>query len=129
MWEKVLGPGYSSDVYYLDFSSHLIPKVSKVIRDLITPELRELYIELKIKYEIKRFFLLGGITLKHLLTDHMYKYGFNYSQKHCSPETWHFYFWTLLVREEERRIEKGEPKFREYCHYSNLLINQNICYT
>jgi hypothetical protein len=125
MWEEIHGDGYSSDVYYLDFSSHLIPKVSNVIRDLVIPELREIYIELKIKYEIKRFFLLGGITLKHLLTDYIYKYGFNYSQEHCSPKTWDFFLWTILVREEERRIKNGEPKFYQFSHYSNLIVTQN----
>jgi hypothetical protein len=84
-----------------------------------------LYVELKIKYEIKRFFLLGGITLEHLMTDNIYKYGFNYCQKHCSPDSWHFYLWTTLVREEERRIKNGEPKFYEFSHYSNLILTQN----
>jgi hypothetical protein len=126
MWEEIHGEGYSSFTYFLDGSFGLItPKVSKIIRDLLTPELLDLYVELKIKYEIKRFFLLGGITLEHLMTDNIYKYGFNYCQKHCSPNSWHFYLWTILVREEERRIKNGEPKFYEFSHYSNLVINQD----
>lgn len=125
-WEEIHGEGYISYSYFLDGSFGLItPNVSKLIRDLLTPELLDLYVELKIKYEIKRYFLLGGITLKHLMIDHMYKYGFKYSQKHCSPKTWDFYLWTILVREEERRIKNGEPISREFSHYSNLTLNQN----
>jgi hypothetical protein len=123
-WEDIHGDGYTSYAYFLDGSFGITPKLSKIIRDLLTPDLLDLYVELKIKYEIKRFFLLGGITLKHLLIDRIYKNGFNFCQKHCSPKTWDFYF-SCLVREEERRIKNEEQKFRKYSYYSNLIINQN----
>ena len=90
IWENIHGEGYFSSVYFLD-RTHMTPKISKVVKDLLTPQLLDLYIELKIKCEIKRFFLLGGITIQHLFLDSVYKYGFNFYQKHCSPQQWKDY--------------------------------------
>ena len=94
IWEKIHGEGYFSWVYFLDYTN--TPKVSKIIKDLLNPQLLDIFIELKIKCEIKRFFLLGGITIEHLLFDYVYKYGFNYYKKHCSPQKWDDYQRSLM---------------------------------
>jgi hypothetical protein len=96
IWKKKHGEGYFSTVYFLDRTNYT-PKISRVVKDLLTPELLDLYIELKIKAEIKRYFLLGGITLDHLFLDYAYKYGFNYYKKHCSPEKWSAYQQDLML--------------------------------
>lgn len=90
IWEKLHGEGYYSNVFFLDRTDYT-PKVTKVLKDLLTPTLLDLFIELKIKSEIKRFFLLGGITIEHLFYDNVFKYGFNFYQKHCSPQKWDDY--------------------------------------
>jgi hypothetical protein len=90
IWENLHGEGYYSNVYFLDRTDYT-PKVTKVLKDLLTPTLLDLFIELKIKSEIKRFFLLGGITIEHLFYDNVFKYGFNFYQKHCSPQKWEDY--------------------------------------
>lgn len=87
IWERKHGEEYFSSVYFLDKTDYT-PKISKVVKDLLSPELLDLFIELKIKCEIKRFFLLGGITIENLIIDNVRKYGFNYLKKHCSPLKW-----------------------------------------
>lgn len=87
IWEEKHGDLFFSSAYFLD-GTDLTPKVSRIIKDLLTKDLIDLWIKLKIKNEIKRFFLLGGIDLRLLLLDNAYKFGFNYYQKHCSVKNW-----------------------------------------
>ena len=111
----------SKILFYLD-NSIKVPKVSKVIKELFNNDLHRKYIELKIKNEIKRFFILGGIGEFELLIDLIYKNGFNYIKKHFSDEIWEEKYNHFL------RINNGEyGKFTYYpiLLHSNLTTKEN----
>ncbi len=84
---------YSNEIYINKFGESDVqtiytPKVSKLIKDLLNTELKDKYYELQIKYELKRFFLLGGITPEILLLDYVKCYGYEFLKKHLSELKW-----------------------------------------
>ena len=84
---------YSNKIYQNRFGESDVqtvytPKVSKLIKDLLNTGLKDKYYELQIKYELKRFFLLGGITPEILLLDYVKSYGYEFLKKHLSELKW-----------------------------------------
>lgn len=91
-WSKSY-QNYSNEIYQNRFGESDVqtiytPKVSKIIKDLLNTELKDKYYELQIKYELKRFFLLGGITPEILLLDYVKSYGYEFLKKHLSELKW-----------------------------------------
>jgi hypothetical protein len=106
----------SKKIFYLD-NSLSVPKVSKIIKDLFNTELHNTYIESKIENFIKRFFILGGIGEYELIIDNIYKYGFNYCEKHTSEKKWSQIYKDLLMH------HSGEYGIMKNFH---KVINANL---
>ena len=66
----------------------LTPKISNILKALMNSELKDKYYDLEVKYELKRFFLLGGITPDILLLDYVKYYGYEYLKNHMSESKW-----------------------------------------
>ena len=98
------------------------PNVSNIIKDMLTSELLDKYYELKVKYELKRFFLLGGITPEILLLDYVKCYGYEYLKKHLSEAKWE-----ELCKELDRdlNVVSGTHYRCNYNYYAKYK-NQNI---
>ena len=64
------------------------PKVSRILSDLLDNDLKDKYYELQVKYELKRFFLLGGISKELLLLDYVKYYGYEFLKRHLSEIKW-----------------------------------------
>lgn len=84
---------YSNKIYKERFGESDVPtiytpKISNIIKDLLTSELKDKYYELQIKYELKRFFLLGGITPEVILLDYVKCFGYEYLKNHLSEIKW-----------------------------------------
>lgn len=84
---------YSNEIYKKKFGEPIVPSlkapnVSKIIKDLLQNDLLDKYYELQIKYELKRFFLLGGITREMLLLDYVKYYGYEFLKSHLSELRW-----------------------------------------
>jgi len=92
-WSK-LYENYDNKIHKKKFQESLTPtiyspNVSKILKDLLQQkELKDLYYELLTKYELKRFFLLGGITPEILLLDYVKVYGYEFLRNHMSEKKW-----------------------------------------
>ena len=91
-WSK-LYENYNNKIHKKKFLESLTPaiyspNVSKIIKDLLDIELKDKYYELRTKYELKRFFLLGGITPEIILLDHVKAYGYDFLRNHMSEKKW-----------------------------------------
>lgn len=98
------------------------PKVSSIIKDLLNSELKDKYYELRIKYELKRFFLLGGITPEIILLDYVKCYGYEYLKRHLSETKWEEF-----SKELDRNLNENNGVQIGWKHmYSARYKNQNI---
>ncbi len=123
IWEEKHEGLYFSSVYFLD-RTLLTPKISKVLKDLLSKELIDLWIKLKIKNYIKRFFLLGGIELELLLLDNAYKFGFNFYQKHCSVNIWDDFKNNLSNLKNENNSKEGSYLNVFKTKFTNIIEDQ-----
>ena len=93
-----IGKGVGYEKTY--FPSQKI-KLSPILNGILTDELRDLFLELSIKCEIKRFFLIGGIDIEFLLLDYVHLHGFDFLQKHMSEKKWQEYISWLSNYEQK----------------------------
>lgn len=111
-----IGVGYEKTY----FPSQKI-KLSPILNGILTDELRDLFLELSIKCEIKRFFLIGGIDIEFLLLDYVHLHGFNFLQKHMSEQKWkEFTPWlSNYEKKEYNDFRDGWKHNYTSRHYSN----------
>ena len=127
---------YSNEIYKTKFGETDVPtiytpKISKLIKDLLNTELKDKYYELQVKYELKRFFLLGGITPEVILLDYANHFGYEYLKNHLSEIKWEEFSKNLeFYLNGTYGIQNGwnhkySTKFKEQEIYLIGLIREN----